>query len=112
MSPDTLGKLSSFDKNSRFGFISRDKESVPMYQELFKSEFGRKLNLTSCTLADTEKVQAQLDSADVLLATPPVFEDVKKLAAGRIPVFCTFDRVDPQSLNIVKNGILRKLSLF
>jgi DNA-binding transcriptional regulator YhcF (GntR family) len=110
MSPDTLGKISAFDKNARFGFISRDKESVPMYQELFKSEFGRKLNHTSCTLAETEKVQALLESADVLLATPPVFEDVKKLAAGRIPVFCTFDRVDPQSLKIVKNEILGKLS--
>ncbi len=109
MSPDTLGKLSAFDKNARFGFISRDKESVPMYQELLKSEFGRKLNQTSCTLAETEKVQALLGSADVLLATPPVFEDVKKLAAGRIPVFCTFDRVDPQSLKIVKDGIFKKL---
>jgi len=110
MSPDTLGKLSAFDKNARFGFVSRDKESVPMYQELLKSEFGRKLNQTSCTLAETEKVRALLGSADVLLATPPVFEDMKKLAAGRIPVFCTFDRVDPQSLKIVKNEILKKLS--
>jgi GntR family transcriptional regulator len=111
MSPDTLGKLSAFDKNSRFGFISRDKESVPMYKELFKSEFGRQLNLTSCIMAETDKVRAQLDSADVLLVTPPVFDEVKKLAAGRIPVFCTFDRVDPQSLKLVKDGILRKLSL-
>jgi DNA-binding transcriptional regulator YhcF (GntR family) len=111
MSPDAMGKLSAFDKNLRFGFISRDKESVPLYRELLKSEFGHKLNLTSCTLAETKKVRAQLASADVLLATPPVFDDVKKLAAGRIPVFCTFDRVDPQSLKIVKDGILKRLSL-
>ncbi len=110
MSPDTLGKLSAFAKNARFGFISRDKESVPLYQELLKSELGRKINHTSCTLAESEKVKALLGSADVLLATPPVFDDVKKLSAGRIPVFCTFDRVDPQSLQIVKSEILKKLS--
>ena len=111
MSPDTMARIGSFDKNLRFGFISRDKESVPLYRELLRSEFGRKINLAASTLAETEKARALLDSVDVLLATPPVFEDVKKLAAGRIPVFCTFDRVDPQSLKLVKNGILKKLSL-
>ncbi len=111
MSPDTMARIGSFDKNLRFGFISRDKESVPLYRELLRSEFGRKINLAASTLGETEKARALLDSVDVLLATPPVFEDVKKLAAGRIPVFCTFDRVDPQSLKLVKNGILKKLSL-
>ena len=110
MSPDTLARIGAIDKNLRFGFISRDKESVPLYRELLRSEFGHRLNLQSSTLGETEKARALLDSVDVLLVTPPVFEDVKKLAAGRIPVFCTFDRVDPQSLKLVKNGILKKLS--
>ena len=109
MSPDTMARIGAFDKNLRFGFISRDKESVPLYRELLRSEFGRRISLATSTLGETEKARALLDSVDVLLATPPVFEDVKKLAEGRIPVFCTFDRVDPQSLKLVKNGILKKL---
>ena len=110
MSPDTMARIGSYDKNLRFGFISRDKDSVPLYRELLRSEFGRKLDLKTSTLAETERAKDLMDSVDVILATPPVFEEVKKLAGGRIPVFCTFDRVDPQSLKIVKNGILKKLS--
>lgn len=110
MSPDTVAKIGALDKNLRFGFISRDKESAVLYRELLRSEFGRKIDVATSTLAETERAKALLDSVEVLLATPPVFEDVKKLAAGRIPVFCTFDRVDPQSLKLVKNAILKKLS--
>ncbi|HPW17558.1 MAG TPA: GntR family transcriptional regulator [Candidatus Aminicenantes bacterium] len=110
MSPDTLAKISSYDKSSRFGFISRDQESVPLYRELLRSVFGRKINIRTSVYSDTEKARAVLEASDVLLATPPVFEDVKKLAAGRIPVFCTFDRVDPQSLKLVKAALLKKLS--
>ena len=111
MSPETMGQLSALDKNSRFGFICRDRESIPLYQEILKSEFSHQLNLITCTLSETEKTLELLNSVDLLLATPPVLEEVKKLAAGKIPVFCTFDRIDPQSLNIVKDRIIEKLCL-
>lgn len=69
------------------------------------------IDLTSRTLAETDKVQNILKSVDVVLTSPPVFEEVQKLAFPAQPVFNLFERVDPMSLKVVKDKILETTEL-
>ena len=107
LNPETRRQLENVSEQGKFGFICRDSESAILYKDLLKAELGfEQINLISCTLAETEKVQDILNSADVVLSSPPVFEEVKELAAGRRPVFNLFDRVDPMSLKVIRDRIL------
>lgn len=109
LNPETRRELQNVGENANFGFICRDHESAVLYKDLLKAELGfNQINLTSCTLAETEKVREVLKNADVILTSPPVFEEVKKIAELTKPVFNLFERVDPMSLKVTKDRILRK----
>ena len=41
----------------------------------------------------------------MLLVSPPAYEDVKQIAPPHLPVYNVFDRVDPISLQIIKDNI-------
>jgi GntR family transcriptional regulator len=104
MSPETRRRLDSFDKNARFGFVCRDAESIPFYRDLVGSE----LNLSSEVLCKTiDQLGDFLSWLDVVLCSPPVFPEVKRLAPSGLPVFNIFDRVDPQSLLALKERTLQ-----
>ena len=64
------------------------------------------LNLTCTTSAEKSKVAALLKSADALLVSPPVYEEIKRIAPPELPIFNVFDRVDPMALKIIKDSIL------
>jgi DNA-binding transcriptional regulator YhcF (GntR family) len=98
MSPQTRRALDAFDKSARFGFVCRDEQSVPFYKDLLKSELDLRSDLTSCTLADPRTLQSLLGSLDVLLVSPPVYEQIKKIAPTKLKIFNVFDWVDPLSL--------------
>jgi DNA-binding transcriptional regulator YhcF (GntR family) len=106
MAPETRRKLDAIDKKARFGFICRDKEIIPLYKDLLKAELSEDLNLSSCVFEEKEKVQSLLNSVDVCLVTPPVYEEVKKLAPSHLPLFNVFDRVDPMSLRVLRDRVL------
>jgi len=107
MAPETRRRLDGLGKKARYGFICRDQESAAIYKDLLKAELENDdLNLTCCTLSETERVKALLKSADVLLVSPPVYEEVKKITPRRLPVFNVFERVDPMSLKVIKDRIL------
>jgi hypothetical protein len=39
------------------------------------------------------------------LVSPPVYEEVRKAAPSKLPVFNVFDRVDPMSLRVIKDRL-------
>jgi len=112
MSPDTRRKLDEYRGKSVFGFICRDQKSVPFYSDLLRSELGlsRDVELNSTILSDDAAVASILEKADVLLATPPVFEEVRRRAPNGLAVFNVFERVDPMSLMMLKDNLFRNSS--
>ncbi len=106
MSTETRRALDAFDKSSRFGFICRDQESISFYREMLSAELGIRSSIPCCILAEESRVKDLIDSVDVLLVSPPVYDDIKRMAPPSLPVFNVFDRVDPMSLKVVKEGIL------
>jgi len=108
MAPETRRQLDVYGKDARFGFICRDQESIPLYKDLLKAEFGKEMKLSTSVLGDQQKVEAMINSVDVLLVTPPVYKAAKEKAAKSLPVFNVFDRVDPMSLRVLKDRILQE----
>jgi DNA-binding transcriptional regulator YhcF (GntR family) len=107
LNPETRRQLESYGEKASYSFICRDRESAVLYKDLLKAELGyQQINLTACTLDETEKVKTILNSSDVVLVSPPVFEEVRKLAPPEKAVFNVFERVDPMSLKVVKDRIL------
>jgi GntR family transcriptional regulator len=104
--PQTRRQLEAVGENGKYGFICRDRESAAIYKDLLKSELGYKqINLRASTLAETDKVKDILDSSDVILVSPQVYESVIKFSPPRKPIFNVFDRVDPMSLKVVCDRI-------
>jgi DNA-binding transcriptional regulator YhcF (GntR family) len=109
LNPETRRQLESFGETATYSFICRDKESAVLYKDLLKAELGyQQIKLSACTFSETDKVREILDSSDVVLTSPPVYEDVRKLAPQKKSVFNVFERVDPMSLKVIKDRILGK----
>ncbi len=107
LNPETRRQLESFGEKASYSFICRDRESAVLYKELLKAELGYKqINLTACTLAETEKVNNILNSPAVVLVSPPVYEAVRRLAPPEKSVYNLFERVDPMSLKVIKDRIV------
>ena len=109
MSSETKQKLDSLDKKTSFGFICRDPESVSFFEDLLKTELGEAAKLSCCFLEEESKVKDIIKSSDVLLASPPVFTRIRKMADASLPVFNVFDRVDPMSLKLIKDKLLETI---
>ena len=103
MSPETRRRLDSFDKSARFGFVCRDAESIPFYRDLVASEFSLRSEVCCRTI---DEIGDLLSWLDVVLCSPPVYPDVKRVAPSDMPVFNIFDRVDPQSFLALKERTL------
>jgi DNA-binding transcriptional regulator YhcF (GntR family) len=108
MSPESRRKIDEIGTDRRFGFICRDQESIPLYNELLRGEFGKKMKLVLAHLEDKARVDSILGSVDILLVSPPVFREVKKMAPPSLPVFNVFDRVDPMSIRVLKERLPRE----
>ena len=107
MSQETRRQLNALSKHAKIGFICRDQESALLYKDILKAELDNNdLDLTCCTLTETSKVKDMVSSVNALLASPPVYEEIKRLVPKHVPIFNVFDRVDPMSLKIVKDRIL------
>jgi GntR family transcriptional regulator len=107
LNPKTRRQLESYGEKASYSFICRDRESTILYKDLLKAELGyRQIHLTSCILTETEKVKNILNSTDIVLVSPPVFEEVRKLAPPEKAVYNLFERVDPMSLKVIKDRIL------
>ena len=107
LNPETRRKLESIGEKGKFSFICRDRESTLMYKDLLKAELGfAEIDMTSCTIYETKKVQEALRVSDAVLASPPVYEAVCKMAPKHARVFNLFERVDPMSLKVIKDRIL------
>jgi GntR family transcriptional regulator len=112
MSAQSRRILYSFDKSARFGIICRDAVSIPIYEAILRKEFtDTNLNISSCAFNDKKRVEEILASVDVLLVTPPVFNQVKQSIPDGLPVLNMFDQIDAMSLDIVKEQVLKKNTL-
>lgn len=108
LNPQTRRELEKIGESGKYSFICRDPESVVIYKDLLKAELGfRQIDLTACTFSETEKVLKVLNSSDVVLVSPPVFEQVRQMAPPEKAVYNVFERVDPMSLKVVKDKILK-----
>lgn len=106
MSPEAMREISLLEKDSVFGFICRDQESMVFYKELLQTEFGGNTPIQCCTVSQKAEVKRVIDKVDALLVTPPVFEQIKKASPPGKPLFNVFDRIDPMSLKLIKDRIL------
>ncbi len=107
LNPDTRRELEKVGEKGKFCFICRDHESAVLYNELLKAELGfKEMSLTCCTLSESERLEALINSSDVILASPPVYEEVKKLTPRGKTVYNVFERVDPMSLKVIKDRII------
>jgi len=106
MSPATRRALENFRNRARFGLICRDPIQFNFFKDLVKMELGIE-ELASCLLSEESKVEAMLDSVDVLLVSPPVYETIKTIAPPDLPIFNVLDRVDPVSLEVLKHRIFQ-----
>ncbi len=109
MTPESRRQIESYSQDATFGFICRDGESIQLYKELLKAEFGKDLKLETAALNDEpQRVNKILKSADVLLVTPPVYDEMKAKAPAGKPVFNVFERVDPLSLLLLKDDLMKE----
>lgn len=106
MSPATRKAIEAFQPNARFGLICRDPVQFNFFKDLVRMELGMD-ELSSCLLDDDPAVKAMLQSVDVLLVSPPVFETIKNIAPPQLPIFNVLDRVDPVSLQVLKDRLLQ-----
>jgi DNA-binding transcriptional regulator YhcF (GntR family) len=107
LDPATRRKIEAIGENASYAFICRDKESAAVYKDLLEADLGYKpVQLVTCTLAETWRVRDVIDDSDVLLVSPQVYEEVKRLVPAGKAMFNVFDRVDPVSLKVVKDRIL------
>ena len=109
MSWETRKSLRSFKPPANFGFICRDWESIPFWENMIRDEFGADVKLTSCILESKKEVENILTSAEALIVSPPVYPELKKLAPPGIPVFNVFDQVDTMSLRLIKDRIYESM---
>jgi DNA-binding transcriptional regulator YhcF (GntR family) len=110
LNPRTRRELEKVGERAKYSFICRDRESAVLYKDLLKAELGfRQMDLTACTLSETEKVQQILNSSDVVLVSPPVYEEVRRIAPPDKAVYNVFERVDPMSLKVIKDRILQEV---
>lgn len=109
MSPVARRRLEKIDKRLPLGFICRDRESLFLYRELIKEDLGKNIKLSCSIMGDKDLVKEMLRCVKVLLVSPPVYHDVKKIAPREIPVFNVFDCVEPMSLKLIKDRIHRQL---
>lgn len=102
MSPETRRKLAPYHAKSRFGFVYRDPESK-YYKDILQVELEIPSEILCCASNEQSKLIKILDSVDVLLTTPSVYEQMKAMARPGLPVFNVQDRVDPLSLKLLKD---------
>ncbi len=109
MSPETWSKLTSLSKDTRLGFICKDRETIILYEDLLRAELGEDIHLATCLMEEEDKIREIVKSVDVILVTPAAYEKVRKFAPKDIQIFNVFDRVDPLTLKIVQSAIAQKL---
>jgi DNA-binding transcriptional regulator YhcF (GntR family) len=105
MSPETRREVEKCDKQSRFGFVCRDAESI-FFKDVLKAELGIKSEIAYCMFREKSKLAALIKNSNVLLVTPTVYQELKEVALPGSPVFNVLDRVDPMSLKMVKDSIV------
>jgi len=103
MSNETRTKIQSHIKKKKFSFICRDKESIPFFIELFHVDFD--LEFSYSYIFDDIDLKKLNKDQDVLIVSPPIFENIKKLVPENLPVYNIFDQIDPASLMTLKNLI-------
>jgi DNA-binding transcriptional regulator YhcF (GntR family) len=107
MSTSTRRTISSMDKKVRFGLICRDPVQMHFFKDLVKEELAIETEMPSCVISEQSKVQELMRSVDVLLVSPPVYDEVKAMASPDAKIFNVLDRVDPVSLSVLRQRLLQ-----
>lgn len=105
MSLETRRALAALDESARYGFVCRDQESIDFYKDMLREELGLNSNIRCCTFEEEARLRSLFESVDILLVSPPVYGDVKRLAPTDLPIFNVFNRVDPMSLMMIKESL-------
>lgn len=111
LDPKTRRELEAVGEKGKYGFICRDEESAAVYKGLLQAELGyKRIQLSVSTLAEPAKVKSILSSSDVVLVSPKVYDEVKKISPPGRTLFNVFGRVDPMSLRVIRERILGRWS--
>lgn len=107
LDPETRRQIEAIGERASYAFICRDKESAAVYKVLLRDDLGYKdVRLVTCTLSESSRVRSVIDSSDVILVSPMVYEEVRAICPPEKPMFSVFDRVDPMSLRVIRRRIL------
>lgn len=109
MSLETRRQLDALDKSARYGFVCRDQESIAFYKDMLREELGLNSSIECCILKEEAKLRDLLESVDILLVSPPVYDDIRRLAPADLRMFNVFDKVDPMSLMVIKDRLLEAI---
>lgn len=105
MSPGTKQKLNEhIRKKARIGAICLN-HVMSYYSVLLRVELGEEANIVFCPFEEKSQVKSLLNSVDVLVLSPAVYEEIKKIAPPGLPIFNFLDEVDPLSVKLVKQRI-------
>lgn len=110
MSPETRRELERFPKDARFGFVCRDRHSIPFYRDMLRAELGLDRDPDCLATEEGGVLADQMRGLDVVLTSPPVYLAVAQSAAPGVPVFNVLDRVDPVSLLAIRERLYRDWS--
>lgn len=109
MSPATRQAIQDCPPDAHFGFICRDSDSLGFCEDLIRAELGRNIRLTTSIFENEKRVTEILDSVDILLVSPPVFQDLSERSSSGLPVYNVFDQIDPMSMRLIKDRIFSSI---
>lgn len=104
MSPEVRNEINKISPNENIAFICRNKKAIPLYKKLLSAQLGKRIKLLAAFIGDEKHVMSVIQSADVLLITPPTYQEIKRYIAGK-RVINVFDQIDPLSLQMLKENI-------
>ena len=108
MSPETRREIERFPKSAAAGFVCRDADSIPFYRDMLKTELNLSRDIECAPIAESEHVARMAATLDFILTSPPAYEPMRDVAAGRLPVFNVLDRVEPLSMLVIRERMFRE----
>lgn len=105
MSKEARQKLATFGEETKYGFISSFQHSASLFADIFKEELGD-VEIKHCTVDDQKGVKKLIETSDVILVPPSVYEKVQKLVPPDCPLVVVSDRVDSMSIKLLKDRLI------
>lgn len=101
-SPENLALIREASRGKRVIFAFRKQENVKFMTNLVKEACPHALQIECHSLETDARCQEFLEQADVIIASGPVYAEIVSLAGAQKKVFHLLDRVDPLSIQLIR----------